>query len=131
MEEQRRQDVAGQRRLGEHGRSPHRRPHGSVAGGQQLLPSARENTSARASCGFWFPSRSPAGESPARPLSLSPSGALCFSRATLLSQFSPPFPILLMCFPAAQNRGLPVRRVVCCGVPRGAPWRLSDDKATP
>ena len=25
----------------------------------------------------------------------------------------------------------PVRRVVCCGVPRGAPWRLSDDKATP
>jgi len=52
----------------------------------------------------------------ARSLSLSPSGALCFSCTPLLSQFSPPFPILLTRFPAAQNRGLPIRRVVCYGV---------------
>ena len=70
------------------------------------------------------------GESPVGSLSLSLRRALFLPRTPSLSVF-PAFPILLTCFPAAQNRGLPVRRVVCCGVPRGVPWRLSDDKATP
>jgi hypothetical protein len=68
----------------------------ATAGGQQLLPSVRENASTRASCGFWFPSRSPAGESPARPLpparSVSPANPISLSFPRRFQSFSGIFP---------------------------------------
>lgn len=56
-------------------------PQASAVGGRQLYSSAQGNALARASCGFWFLSRSLVWESPAHPLSLSPAcsvSPMCF-----------------------------------------------------